>query len=435
MQRSQAPAIGPAQVAAALSTALRVDVTDVTGLWALSGGASRQTWSGDVIMADGRELPIIVRRHPPSAASESIMPEACVLRAAAGCGVPVPAVYAATDDPAVLGGPAMIMERLRGETLPKRILGAMRDADARRRLTRQCAAALAAIHRIPAGLPGISAADPLRRISRTLAQTGGAYPALDLALNWLIAHRPGDPPAPVVLHGDFRLGNLLVDEGGLAGVLDWELVHWGDPHEDLAWLCARPWRFGGPAAVGGFGDRDELVAAYREAGGAPVNGADLHWWDVLSTLKWAVMCIEQSQLYLSGQEDSLELLALGRRISESEWDLLNDLDELSPAPGAGSGLALPMPPERASPTVIEILDGVRRFLAADIVEATSGRPRYLARVAANLLAVAARELTATLPDQGAAGNGAADHPALTDRERIRAEVAWKLRNDHPGYGP
>jgi aminoglycoside phosphotransferase (APT) family kinase protein len=345
-------------------------------------------------------------------------------------------VYLATDDPAVLGAPALIMERMPGEALPKRILRGEEFARARQVLTGQCATALAAIHQIPAReVPGISAAGgALDRVGTTIDRANGRYPVLDAALGWLRANQPpASTPAPVVLHGDFRLGNLLVDGNGLAAVLDWELLHLGDPCEDLAWLSARSWRFGGPGEVGGFGGVAELLAVYAAAGGASIEAASLRWWQMLSTLKWAVMCIEQSALYLTGREHSLELLALGRRVSESEWDLLNYLDAFAPATGAAEHPPLP---ERgapySSPSVSEIIDGVRRFLATEIEQVTTGRPQYLARVAANLLAIAGRELAATAPGDEAPAWAPGDRE-FPDRARLRAQVARKLGNDNPGY--
>jgi aminoglycoside phosphotransferase (APT) family kinase protein len=419
-----------------MSGVIRAGVREVAGLQVLSGGASRQTWSCDAVTGDGRVLPLIVRRNPPSASSESILHEAQALRAAAALGVPVPAVYVATDDPALLGAPAIIMARLAGEALPRRILRDAEFSAARDVLTVQCAEALAAIHRIPvAAVPGIRNAEgPLDRVTATLARTGGAYPALDAALDWLRAHQPlPSTREPVVVHGDFRLGNLLVDSAGLTGVLDWELLHLGDPCEDLAWLCAKPWRFGGPGDVGGFGNHDELIAAYAAAGGIPVKAGVLRWWDVLSTLKWAVMCIEQSELYLTGKEQSLELLALGRRVSESEWDLLNDLDELAPVPPDAADATGPELHGYSSPSVTQILDGVRQFLMTEISEVTTGRPRYLARVAANLLALAAREIDATMSRGAELPDSQARDPGPLTRAQLRRQVSWKLGNDHPGY--
>jgi aminoglycoside phosphotransferase (APT) family kinase protein len=144
-------------------------------------------------------------------------------------------------------------------------------------------------------------------------------------LRWLDAHRP-PPHGPAIVHGDFRLGNLVVGRDGLAAALDWELAHRGDPAEDLGWLCVKAWRFGASAPVAGLGDHDELLQAYEGAGGAHIDRATLHWWETLGTLKWGVICIMQARRHLSGAERSVELATIGRRVCENEWDVLDCLD-------------------------------------------------------------------------------------------------------------
>jgi aminoglycoside phosphotransferase (APT) family kinase protein len=124
------------------------------------------------------------------------------------------------------------------------------------------------------------------------------------------------------VHGDFRLGNFIVGPGGLEAVLDWELAHLGDPMEDLGWLCVKAWRFGARPPVGGFGEYDELFGAYGAAAGVEVDPEAVHWWEVLGTLKWGVMCIMQASTHLNGFSRSVELAAIGRRVCENEHDLL-----------------------------------------------------------------------------------------------------------------
>jgi aminoglycoside phosphotransferase (APT) family kinase protein len=127
------------------------------------------------------------------------------------------------------------------------------------------------------------------------------------------------------------MGNLIVDGSDLAAVLDWELVHVGEIYEDLAWFCIRAWRFGAPAslAAGGLGSVEDFVAAYESAGGASVDRDALRWWLVLATLRWGVICRFQAERHLSGQTRSVELAAIGRRVCETEWDVL-DLLESAP---------------------------------------------------------------------------------------------------------
>jgi hypothetical protein len=207
-----------------------------------------------------------------------------------------------------------------------------------------------------------------------------------------------------VVHGDFRLGNLLVDQGGLRAVLDWELAHLGDPLEDLAWFCVRAWRFGSPLPAGGVATREALVTAYEAAGGARVDRDALRWWEVLGTLKWGVICVMQAFGHLSGASRSVELATIGRRVCENEWDLLG----LLPG-GALPDVEVPTPSPRAQlhdrPTLAELVEAVREWVDTDVREGTEGRLSFHARVATNALRIVEREI--------------ALEPALTDAHRSR----------------
>ena len=107
-----------------------------------------------------------------------------------------------------------------------------------------------------------------------------------------------------------------------------ELVHRGDPLEDLGWFCVRAWRFGEDARpAAGLGSIEDFVASYERAGGGHVDRDALRWWQVLGTLRWGVICQRQANRHLSGQTRSVELAAIGRRVCENEWDLLELLAE------------------------------------------------------------------------------------------------------------
>ena len=134
-------------------------------------------------------------------------------------------------------------------------------------------------------------------------------------------HRPDARPESVV-HGDFRLGNLIVGADGLEAVIDWELAHLGAPIEDLGWLCVKSWRFGEARPAAGWGDYEELMDAYHLAGGADVDGDSLRWWELLGTLRWGAISMLQAHTHLSGASRSVELATIGRRVCESEYDVL-----------------------------------------------------------------------------------------------------------------
>src|SRR5262249_18999432 len=185
-------------------------------------------------------------------------------------------------DPAVLGVPFFLMDRLEGESVGRRVVREASLAEARRLLPRQMGEQLARIHRIdPAAaglgfLPAPAPAPPPAQTARAnparqLWRLGEPHPALELAVRWLSRHAPAGGPS-VLVHGDFRIGNLMVGPDGLRGVFDWEFAHVGDPAEDLAWPCVRSWRFGQDALrLGGVGQPEEFFAAYEQAGGPPAG--------------------------------------------------------------------------------------------------------------------------------------------------------------------
>lgn len=313
----------PAALAGVLAPALG-DVT-VTDLRVLTGGASRATWAFDAHTASGVRA-LILRTGPPDDVHASMELEAAALRRAAATGAPVPEIIAADNSPAALGNPFLICEFIGGETIVPKIARTLDDTS-RARLLRQCAQALAAIHRAdPAGI-GLVASDPLHEWRHRLDEMGDTTATFEWAFRWLELHRPPATP-PVLVHGDFRMGNLIVDDTGLAAVLDWELTHIGEALDDLAWFCIRAWRFGAPASrgAGGLGSIEDFVTAYEEAGGTPVDRVALRWWLVAATLRWGVICRYQYERHRSGLTRSVELAAIGRRVCETEYDLLNLLE-------------------------------------------------------------------------------------------------------------
>jgi len=296
-----------------------VDVKDVIRL---PGGASRETWSFSASGPDGATRRLVLRRDPPGAPVSGLALEAGLLQAAARAGVPVPRVLAAGDASDGLGAAFMIMEFVEGQTIPRRILRDEALSEVRPLLAGQCGQVLAAVHRIPpVEAPGLAGGDALEQLRGLLDRLGQPHPAFELGLRWLAETRPARSGESVV-HGDFRNGNLIVGPDGIRAVLDWELAHLGDPLEDLGWLCVKAWRFGSELAVGGFGTVEQLVSAYEGAGGGRVDAGALHWWQVLGTLRWGIICIVQALTHTSGALRSVELAAIGRRVCEVEWDLL-----------------------------------------------------------------------------------------------------------------
>jgi aminoglycoside phosphotransferase (APT) family kinase protein len=300
--------------------------TTVENLHLLTGGASRTTWAFDAL-TDGQRRSLILRTGPPDEVHAGMELEARAQRAAAAAGAPVPHIVVADDSVAALGNPFLICNAIAGETIVRRIQRQLDEAG-RARLLQQCAEALVAIHRADANLPGISDDDQMAQWREELDVIGDTTATFEWAFRWLADNRPAPSP-PRLVHGDFRMGNLIVDGTGLAAVLDWELVHVGEVYEDLAWFCIRAWRFGAPVdlAAGGLGSIEDFLHGYEKAGGATVDRAAFHWWLVQATLRWGVICRYQAERHLSGQTPSVELATIGRRVCETEWDLLNLLDK------------------------------------------------------------------------------------------------------------
>jgi aminoglycoside phosphotransferase (APT) family kinase protein len=407
--------LAPSSASEGLEALLGAEVED---LQRLSGGASRETWS---FRSGGRDL--ILRRDPPGRPGMpgSMRREADSMRACQRAGLVVPEVLA-DDDGAKLGTAGLVMGRVPGETLARRILRDDEFAKAREVLVVQLGEFLAGLHAIdPAEVPGAEEADELARYWTSYEAVPDTSPTFEKAYEWLVANRP-ERTATVVVHGDLRMGNVIVDEQGLAAVIDWELVHLGDPVEDLAWLCVKAWRFGAPLEVGGIGTVDQLIAAYEGAGGRKVDRDVFKWWLVQKTLQWGIGCMGQAWAHLGGMVRSHELAAIGRRVAEQEWDLIELLapEEWRAAKDAPPPSAIDdVPGLHGRPTAREILEAVRGYLTEDVMPGTSGRLSFHARVASNMLAIVEREL-AQAPSTW---DGSTDWPSLAMAIRDKLAVA------------
>ena len=394
---SQPPPVDEAALAAATGRWLGSTVR-VENLRRLSGGASRETWSYDAVDDTSARQALVLRRDPGAASQAARATEFEVLRAAGAAGVLVPEVAFLLDDGDGLGT-GFVMRRVEGETIPRRILRDDEYRDVRGVLARQLGEQAARVHAVPTDslpeeLPVLGGREQLDQYRSILDGIGEPHPAFELALRRLERDVP-DPVTPTLVHGDFRNGNLVVGPEGLRALLDWELTHLGDPAEDLAWCCVRSWRFGNvDQRVGGFGDVETLLDAYEGAGGTPIDRARLDWWEAFGTLKWGLICAIQAHTHLSGLVRSVELATLGRRIAETEWDVLALLvpDAMAqPAPPEPGGDATPHSLQDR-PSAAELLEAVREFVERDVQPTLDGREAFHARVAANALGIVEREL-------------------------------------------
>ncbi len=299
----------------------------VTEVMLLTGGASLETWSFRVRGPD-IDRSLIMRRQSASVDAPvrlGLEIEAELMRAAGAVGIPSPSVLYVLGPEDGLGS-GFIMDRVSGESIPRKILRDEALATVRPLLARQAGEILARIHAIPTAtlpvLPLSSARRELEELQEIYRQDGQPRPVFEFALRWLQNRAPGDPVKTCLVHGDFRNGNLIVGPDGIRAVLDWELATFGDPMRDLGWICTPSWRFGAiDKPVGGFGTREDLMAGYEAGGGAPISLEALAYWEIFGSLRWGVYCLKM--LARSSTSDRpLERLMIARRVSETEIDLL-----------------------------------------------------------------------------------------------------------------
>lgn len=288
---------------------------EVSQLLRISGGASRETWSCDATWREGKARAgrgFILRRDPEASLLETERyVEFRVYQALQGSGVPVPEVFWLEDDPQWLERSFFVMARLPGEASPQRLLATNFDGKADD-VAQQKIDSLARIHAIDwqalgldfLGIPESTAACSSREIDRWESimreQALEPQPALELGIAWLRAHMPVAQKIALV-HADYRTGNFLVDHGRITGVLDWEMVHLGDPMEDVAWVCLRSWRWAGDARMGGLFSREDFYRRYAKASGLTVDADAVRFWEVLGNLKLAVIFLTGARSFIEGR--------------------------------------------------------------------------------------------------------------------------------------
>ncbi len=406
----------------ALAEALGTTITRTTQL---AGGASKEAWA--VQTADGREL--LLRRAGGGVIhldTLTLHQEFDVLVAARAAGVRVPEPIAYLGD--VDGRESFVMELVHGETIGRRIVRAPPPG-----LDLQMAEELAKIHAIPPQtLPFLPGPDLWQRMYAELDTVDEPHPAIELGIAWCRERLPLER-ARVVTHGDFRLGNLMVDEDGLVAVLDWEFAHLSDPAEDLAWPLVRSWRFGNDdRRLGGVGDVGPYLERYEELTGIVIPQGELLAWEVLGNCKWAIGSLTQARRHLRGEERSVELAILGRLAVEMEYELLDLIaspdDRLKP-------VADRLQPVGDRPTAAELSTAVREFLEAEILPTLHDhRLRFRTLVAMNALSIVERAAPGPVPgDWETARRIRAGDVRAGDLAELRAQVAAKLAIASPKY--
>lgn len=320
--------------------------------------------------------------------------EAAVMTLCRENGVPIPEVFCVCGHGGALKEDGYVMDWIDGETLGKKIVNMHVNKPGL--LGVQLGQAIAGIHKckvpdtLASQLATTWAIDAVDKLSEQLEEIetynrekGEPFdrPILHFLCRWLRESAPKPQGPARLLHGDYRNGNLIVGEEGLRAVIDWEGAHFGDIHDDLGWICINTWRFGRPdKVVGGFGDVEEFVKAYEDAGGDPVNEEYLKWWIILGSTRWGMICLNFAHEWRDG--GTPEWGAIGRRTSEGEWDALSMvLGPQKPLPDA-------LPVVRA-PELLRVVDTIVKQLSQDLENGSHAK--YLSLVASNTLKIAARE--------------------------------------------
>jgi aminoglycoside phosphotransferase (APT) family kinase protein len=403
----------------------------------LSGGANMESWSFDWGGAG------YVLRRAPSSEMMAGRPfghdvEASLVRAARKAGVRAPEVVGELVESDALGT-GYVMRRVEAEVNPSAIL-----ANPAPSLITDIARELARIHaiapRADLAIPHMDTAQALADLRTRFDAYGGDRPIIALALKWCADNLP-EPVSPVLVHGDFRMGNLMADADGIAAVLDWEIAHWGDAHEDLAYGCMTVWRFGHverPAF--GVSDLDTYFAAYERESGAIVDRARFRFWLVYRTLWWALGCMQMGDIWRNGIDRTLERAVIGRRTSENELDLLLLLEEDAPeTQRLPIRLDPPAPARRmGEPSTVEMLEALREWIEQDVKAKAEGRDKFMAAVAMNALGMLIREQEnpvqvhdKALADDILAGRRTLASPGML--AKLRKDALAKLANDVPKY--
>lgn len=309
----------------------------ITAAHSLAGGASRDMW---LIEADINTIhqKLVLRRDLPTVMNDRALnrqQEFAIMDRAHKDGIKVAQPRFLCADPAVLGSPFFLMDYVEGVAIGRKVVQLPELTHARAVLPAQMGEQLARIHAIdPADFPFLTpphtnpAQDAIAQIRDLLDQLHVRNPAFEFALKWAEAHAPR-PSAHTFIHGDFRIGNVLVNAQGLTAVADWEFCHIGDPDEELGYPCMRDWRFGViDQHFGGISDRETFLTAYESASGRKVDRAAVDYWEFLGNLRWGAICLSQAARHLSGQDLSVELASLGRRSVEMQYEMLKMIQQM-----------------------------------------------------------------------------------------------------------
>lgn len=416
----------------------RAGIEPPKGLERLTGGATMESWH---FWSGGGGF---VLRRAPSLEFVADRPfghdvEAEIIRKANAAGVTAPRIVAELEPEDGIGS-GFVMQALPGTPNPKEILE-MEDPAG---LLEQAARDLARIHSlkpgdVPEAVPVMDYREAIADLRAQFEEAGGDRPIIALGLKWMEDNCP-EPVEPVLIHGDYRMGNLLAEDSRLTGVLDWELAHFGDAHEDLAFGCMAVWRFhryDRPAL--GLGSLEDYFAAYEAEAGVTIDRDRFRYWLIHRTVWWALGCLKCAKAWREGSDRMLERVVISRRTSEQELDLLMLLEEDASEEERARRVSMPeLPIQVGEATDGELALAVHEWLGT-VKDRFEGHDKFQYAVARNALGMISRYNAAAIPafenaplaDRITCGEATLAEPGLL--AELREAILATITQDVPKY--
>ncbi|TGM44704.1 phosphotransferase family protein [Leptospira levettii] len=319
----------------------------ITEIYHLSGGACQDNYALD-IQSNTAKKSLVLRTDKGGSLLSSLSKrdEFKVAELVYNAGVKTPTPVYLEEQTSIIGTPFFLMEKIAGKATGRYITKDKElDSYRKTKMVSDLASNLAKLHTVlPESVKEEDLKQKLKLVTRenyireaiidlrkSLDDLPEAHPAIELCLNWLESHAPNIDKI-VLVHGDFRTGNFMMNADGLQGILDFEFAHFGDRHEDIAWLCMRDWRFGRlNKEVGGFGDRKDFYQEYELTSGIKVDPYKVSYWEIMGNIRWAIGSAQQAERHLSGKDKGIELASIGRRTAEMEWEAIRLIEELENA--------------------------------------------------------------------------------------------------------
>ncbi|TGM02175.1 phosphotransferase family protein [Leptospira jelokensis] len=319
----------------------------VTEIFHLSGGACQDNYALDLV-SNSTKKSVVLRTDKGGSLLSSLSKrdEYKVAELVFKAGVKTPTPVYLEEEASVIGSPFFLMEKIAGKATGRYITKDKElDLYRKTKMVSDLASNLAKLHTVtPESVNDEDLKQKLKLVTiqnyipiaiadlrKSLDELPEAHPAIELCLNWMESNTPNIDKI-VLVHGDYRTGNFMMNPDGLQGILDFEFAHWGDRHEDIAWLCMRDWRFGRlNKEVGGFGDRNDFYKEYEATSGIQVDPFKVTFWEIMGNIRWAIGSAQQAERHLSGKDKGIELASIGRRTAEMEWEAMRLIEEINNA--------------------------------------------------------------------------------------------------------